>query len=123
MKFVTDRKPALGIGSAKSGTEHFREMKRSSVALLFLIPFFVFTFGSVIGESHDVVVAYFAKPFPALVTAFTIVIGFGHFKSGAAVLIGDYVHGTTSNLLIVSVNCLSYVAMAIGLFALIKMSF
>ena len=87
MRFITDRKRALGMGSAKSGTEHFWEMKVSSVALLILIPLFVFTFGSVVGEPHDVVVAYFVKPFPALITGLTLIVGFAHFKSGATVLI------------------------------------
>ena len=50
MRFITDRKRALGMGSAKSGTEHFWEMKVSSVALLILIPLFIFTFGSVVGN-------------------------------------------------------------------------
>lgn len=123
MRFITDRKRALGMGSAKSGTEHFWEMKVSSVALLIMIPLFVFTFGSVVGESHDVVVAYFAKPFPALITGLTLIVGFAHFKSGATVLIEDYVHGTAQKLLIISVTCLSYLAMATGLFALAKLAF
>ena len=56
MKFVTDRKRALGMGSAKSGTAHFWEMKMTSFALLILMPIFVFTFGFVVGEPHSVVV-------------------------------------------------------------------
>ena len=42
MAFLTDRKRAVGLGSAKSGTHHFWSMKVSSVALLILIPLFVF---------------------------------------------------------------------------------
>ena len=123
MKFVTDRKRALGMGSAKSGTEHFWEMKMTSVALLFLMPLFVFTVGSAIGEPHNVVADYFAKPFPALITGLTIIVGFAHFKSGATVLIEDYVHGTAQKLLIIFVTCLSYLTMATGLFALAKLAF
>ena len=123
MKFVTDRKRALGMGSAKSGTAHFWEMKMSSVALLILMPLFVFTFGFVVGEPHDVVVNYFAKPFPALITGLTIIVGFAHFKLGATVLIEDYVHGTVQKLLLILVTCLSYLAMATGMFALAKLAF
>ena len=49
MAYLTDRKRAMGMGSAKSGTAHFWAMKVSSVALLILIPLFVFTFGSALG--------------------------------------------------------------------------
>ena len=123
MKFVTDRKRALGMGSAKSGTAHFWEMKMSSVALLILVPIFVFTFGFVVGEPHSVVVDYFAQPFPALITGLTIIVGVAHFKSGATVLIEDYVHGTAQKVLIILLTCLSYVSMATGLFALAKLAF
>ena len=122
MKFVTDYKRAVGMGSAKTGTEHFWQMKVSSVALLILMPLFVFTFGSIIGSSHSDVVAYFARPFPALVGALTVIVGFSHFKSGATVLIEDYVHGTAQKLALIAVVCVSYALMAMGLFALAKLA-
>ena len=60
MAFLTDRKRATGMGSAKSGTHHFWSMKVSSVALLFLVPMFIFTFGGILGSSYAEVMAYFA---------------------------------------------------------------
>jgi succinate dehydrogenase / fumarate reductase membrane anchor subunit len=66
MRYLTDRKRATGMGSAKSGTAHFWAMKVSSVALLILIPLFVFTFGSVVGEDYSTVTAYFRASFPCL---------------------------------------------------------
>lgn len=47
MRFLTDRKRAVGLGSAKTGVHHFWAMKVQSVALLILIPLFVFTFGGI----------------------------------------------------------------------------
>ncbi|NDI14279.1 MAG: succinate dehydrogenase, partial [Rhodobacteraceae bacterium] len=87
MRYLTDRKRATGMGSAKSGTAHFWAMKVSSVALLILIPLFVFTFGNIVGEDYATVIAYFAHPFPALIAALTLIVGFEHFQSGAQVLI------------------------------------
>ena len=49
MRYLTDRKRAIGMGSAKTGTAHFWAMKVSSFALLILIPLFVFTFGPMLG--------------------------------------------------------------------------
>ena len=122
MRYLTDRKRAEGMGSAKTGTGHFWAMKLSSVALLILVPLFVFTFGSVVGEDHATVTAYFAHPVPAIIAALTIIVGFEHFKSGAQVMIEDYVHGTAQKLFIIGVTCLSYAAMATGLFAIAKMA-
>ena len=122
MRYLTDRKRAVGMGAAKSGTEHFWSMKVSSVALLLLIPLFVFTFGPMLGESHADVIAYFERPFPAIVAALTLVVGFMHFKNGVQVLIEDYVHGLMQKVLIIAMICLSYGAAATGLFAIAKIA-
>jgi succinate dehydrogenase / fumarate reductase membrane anchor subunit len=122
MRYLTDRKRAVGMGSAKSGVHHFWAMKVQSVALLILIPLFVFTFGPMLGEPHAEVVAYFARPFPAIVAALTIVVGFKHFADGCQVLIEDYVHGVAQKITIILVTCLSYGAMATGLFAIARLA-
>lgn len=122
MSYLTDRKRAVGMGSAKTGTAHFWAMKVSSVGLLILIPLFLFTFGPMLGESHAGVIAYFSRPFPAIVAALTIVVTFMHFKDGVQVMIEDYVHGTLQKVLIVGMICLSYGAAAIGLFAIARIA-
>lgn len=122
MRFLTDRKRVVGLGSAKTGTAHFWAMKVSSVALLLLVPLFVFTFGPMLGQPHEEVVAYFARPFPAIVAALTLVVGFMHFKDGVQVLIEDYVHGTMQKVLIILMICLCYAAAATGLFALARIA-
>lgn len=122
MSYLTDRKRAVGMGSAKTGTAHFWAMKVSSAALLILIPLFVFTFGPMLGEPHADVIANFARPFPALVAALTIVVSFMHFKNGAQVMIEDYVHGTKQKVLIIAMICLSYAAAATGVFAIARIA-
>jgi len=97
-------------------------MKVSSVGLLFLIPLFVFTFGPMLGQPHEEVVAYFARPFPAIVALLTIVVGFKHFNDGAQVMIQDYVHGTAQKVLILGLTCLSYAAAATGVFAILRIA-
>lgn len=122
MAFVTDRKRAVGLGSAKAGTEHFWSMTKSSVALLILVPLFVFTFGPMLGQPHEAVVAYFARPFPAIVAALTIAVGFMHFKNGVQVLIEDYTDGLVRKVLIIAMICLSYAAAATGLYAIARLA-
>jgi succinate dehydrogenase / fumarate reductase membrane anchor subunit len=122
MAFLTDRKRAIGLGSAKTGTEHFWSMTVSSVALVILVPLFVFTFGPMLGAPYLEVVAYFGRPFPAIVAALTLTVGLMHFKNGVQVLIEDYVHGLTRKVLIIGTICLSYAAAATGLFALARLA-
>lgn len=122
MRYLTDRKRAVGLGSAKSGTEHFWAMKVSSVALLILVPLFVFTFGPTLGQPFDVVLDHYSRPFPAIVAALTLAVGFKHFADGAQVMIEDYVHGTMEKVLIILVKCLSYGAAAAGIFAVARIA-
>jgi len=122
MRYLTDRKRAVGLGSAKTGVHHFWAMKVQSVALLILIPLFVFTFGGILGSSFEEVTAYYARPFPAIGAALTLVVGFKHFADGCQVLIEDYVHGTAQKVTIILVTCLSYGAMATGLFAIARLA-
>jgi succinate dehydrogenase / fumarate reductase membrane anchor subunit len=122
MAFLTDRKRALGLGSAKSGTEHFWSMKVSSVGLLVLVPLFVFTFGRILGSDYEAVTAYFARPFPAIVAILTIIVTFVHFKNGVQTLIEDYVHGMAEKVAIIAMTCLSYGAIAVGVFAIARLA-
>lgn len=122
MRYLTDRKRATGLGSAKSGTEHFWHMQISAVALAILVPLFIFTFGRILGAPHADVVAYYGRPFPAIVAGLTLVVGMTHFKNGAQVMIEDYAHGFTRKALIIGTIMLSYAVMATGLFALIRLA-
>ena len=122
MSYLTDLKRATGHGSAREGTARHWGMTKSSVALLILLPFFVFTFGPMLGQPHAEVVAYFARPFPAIVSGLMIVVGFMHFKNGIQMVIEDYVHGTAREYSIVLTTCLSYGAAAVGVFAIAKIA-
>lgn len=122
MRFLTDRKRAMGLGSAKAGTQHHWSMQVSSIGLLILVPLFVFTFGPALGGSYEEITAYYARPFPALVAALTMWVGMMHFKSGAQIMIEDYVHGLAGRLTIILVNCLSYAVAAASVYALVRLA-
>ena len=122
MSYLTDRKRASGMGSAKSGTEHHWSMTVSSGALLILIPLFVFTFGPMLGASYEEVTAYFARPFPAVVAGLTMVVTFKHFADGVQAVIEDYVHGVSQKVAMIAMTCVSYAAMGFGLYAIIRLA-
>lgn len=122
MAFLTDRKRASGMGSAKSGTEHHWQMIVTSVALLILVPLFIFTFGFALGKPYEEVVAYYSRPIPAGIAVLTLLVGFFHFAKGFQTLVEDYVHGKAGKLLIIGMICLSYAAAALGVFALIRIA-
>ena len=122
MAFLTDRKRAVGLGSAKTGTDHHWHMMVTSVALVGLVPLFIFTFGAILGAPYEEVVAYYQRPFPAIVAALTMLVGFIHFRKGVQTLIEDYVHGFARKALIIAMICLSYSAAAVAIFAIVRIA-
>ena len=107
---------------SKSLINHHFEMKITSIALFFLIPLSIFTFGSIVGEDHDKVVEYLSTPFPALIVALTLIIGLQHFQSGAQTLIEDYIRGVGYTVALIFVKVLSYFLMAVGLYSIGKIA-
>lgn len=122
MAYLTDRKRAAGMGAAKSGTMHHWQMMVTSVALLVLVPLFVFTFGAILGAPHGEVIAYYQRPFPAVVAILTLLVGFFHYRLGVQTLIEDYVHGLARKVAIIAMICLSYAAAGFALFAIIRIA-
>lgn len=122
MRYITDRKRAVGKGPSHSGTEHHWYMQMSAVGLAFLVPTFIYIFGSALGQGHEAVLAIFGRPFPAILTGLVIFVGMRHFAKGATMMIEDYAKGTTRKIAIFCVVSLSYAITAVGLFALARIA-
>jgi succinate dehydrogenase / fumarate reductase membrane anchor subunit len=122
MRYLTPRKRAEGRGAAHHGAEHHWAMTVSSVGLAFLVPVWLYVFGKTLGESHEVVLETFSRPFPAILTALVLVVGMRHFAMGATTMIEDYARGTMRKMLIIFVISLAWVIAATGLFALARMA-
>ena len=122
MRYLTARKRAEGKGAAHSGTEHHWSMTLSSVGLAFMVPAWLYIFGRALGQGREVVLETFSHPFPAILSALVLVIGMRHFAKGAQTTIEDYAHGATRAALIMAANAISYLTIAAGLYALIKLA-
>ncbi|WP_323005563.1 succinate dehydrogenase, hydrophobic membrane anchor protein [Pseudorhodobacter sp.] len=122
MRYLTDRKRAMGKGSAHSGTEHHWHMTVSAVGLAFMVPTWLYIFGSALGGTHEQVLATFSRPFPAVLTGLVIFVGMRHFAKGATMMIEDYTQGSVRKALVILAISLSYAITATGLFALIRIA-
>jgi len=122
MRYLTARKRAEGKGAAHTGTAHHWSMTVSSVGLAFLLPGWLYVFGSALGQPQDVVVATFGQPLPAILTALVLVVGMRHFAMGATTMIEDYARGSTRKMLVIFAVSLAWVIAATGLFALARMA-
>ena len=122
MRYLTDRKRAVGKGASHTGTEHHWAMQVSAVGLAFLVPSFLFVFGSALGKSRAEVLETFSHPFPAILTGLVIFVAMRHFAKGAEMMLQDYLRGSKLKAALMFVTSLSYVITATGLFALVKIA-
>lgn len=122
MAFMTDRKRVIGLGSAKSGTDHFWKTTVTAVALLIITPMFLFSFGPLLGEPYADVQAALARPFPAVSAALMLIVGFYHFRLGIQIMIEDYMQGLARKVAIIVSACISYGLMALGLVSLAQIA-
>jgi succinate dehydrogenase / fumarate reductase membrane anchor subunit len=123
MAYLTDRKRAKGLGSAKSGTAHFWEQRLSAIALLVLTPLFVLPLAYNLGDSYAGVRAAYAHPVNAIVGVAFFITAFLHFFQGVTVVIEDYVHGRWEIVLIITMRLVSALFALIGAFAILKIAF
>ncbi|GHC18733.1 succinate dehydrogenase, hydrophobic membrane anchor protein [Gemmobacter lutimaris] len=122
MRYLTARKRAEGKGAAHTGTEHHWYMQVSAVGLAFMIPVWMYIFGSTLGKPYEEVLETFSHPFPAILTGLVLFVGMRHFAKGAQMMIEDYARGSMKKGLIMLAISISYAVIAVGFYALAKIA-
>lgn len=121
MRYITPRKAALGLGSAKTGTGDHWFLTVTAAALLLLTPLFLIVVACAIGSSRADVLAYFGRPFPAIITGLFIVIGMLHFIRGTRIMIDDYLQGMAHKAALIASVVFSWLVIALAIYALARM--
>ena len=88
----TPLKRALGLGSAKSGTEHFMWQRITAIALVLLGAYLIGLLLSLGSVDYELARAIVADPVNATILVAFLVAMFWHAKLGLQVIIEDYVH-------------------------------
>ena len=91
---------ARGHGSAKSGVHHWLSQRISAVVLLFLIPWLLYALIRNAGGSHAEAVAFIAQPWNATLLILSVLVLLYHGMLGLQVVIEDYVHRRTLELIL-----------------------
>ena len=121
---MSDLNKVRGLGSAKSGTEHFWMQRVTAIANLPLVIFLIYFILSHLGAPRSAVVASIKNPFCAVALCLAMVSILWHMRLGLQVVIEDYVHSETRKLaaLLIS-NFSTFILGALALYAILKMSF
>jgi len=124
MRYITPRKAAKGLGAAGPGasTAHHWGMTVSSAALLILTPAFILVIASAIGLPQDGVVAYFSRPYPAIVTALFLIVGMHHYINGTRIMIDDYLDHAERKIAIILSHLFGWAVIAAVVYALARMA-
>ena len=113
-----------GLGSAKSGTEHFWHQRLTAIANVFLVSAFVIILVSLLGSSHARVHQILGSPFVVIVMLLMVGSVTYHMKLGMQVVIEDYVHDEKWKFAAVIANTFFAIAVAAACaFSLLKISF
>jgi len=124
MSMRTPLSRVRGLGSAKSGTEHFWRQRMTAVANVPLTIAGIVIVVSLLGRNHAAVVQVLGSPLIAILLLLFVISVTYHMRLGLQVVIEDYIHGERMKLTLVMLN--TFFTFAVGLsaaFAILKLSF
>jgi succinate dehydrogenase / fumarate reductase, membrane anchor subunit len=109
---------------AKHGTGHFIAERVTSIALLLLLPWFLFSVAISVNGDFDSAFRWVAHPVNAGGLLLFLVISIYHMRLGVQVVIEDYISAASSRGLLLAVNTLICLAAALaGAWAIYQISF
>lgn len=103
-QYLTPAKAARGLGSAKSGTAHHIRQRVSAIALIFLVPWFLFSVIKAVLGGYTDALAWVSSPINSVLLILTAAAAIYHMRLGMQVVIEDYIGkaGTRAALMILN---------------------
>ncbi|WP_334178870.1 succinate dehydrogenase, hydrophobic membrane anchor protein [Pseudoxanthomonas sp.] len=121
--FRTPIKNARGLGSAKTGTEHFVHQRLTATALVALTIWFLVFVLSLIGADYVTATAAVAKPWNAILLVGFLVAMFWHAQLGLQVVLEDYVHNSLLALAVqTTVKFIAVLGALVSVFAVARIA-
>ncbi len=111
-----------GLGAAKSGAGTWWAERVSSVALVPLTLWFIWSALRLVGASHDQLLDWIASPVSIVLLISLLVATFYHMQLGLTVVIEDYVHVDWQRLVLLLVTkAVCFVFALVGIVSVLKM--
>jgi succinate dehydrogenase / fumarate reductase membrane anchor subunit len=113
-----------GLGSAKEGGSHWWAQRVTSVALVVLTVWFVFSILKLGRLEHAAVIAWIAGPVNAVLLVLLLATAVHHSMLGVQVVVEDYVinHGAKIATML-ALNFMHVALAALGVFAVLRIAF
>jgi len=114
----------LGQGSAKEGVQHWWAQRLTSIALVPLTVWFVVSLLSLPSYDHTTIVAWMGQLWTAVFLILLVLAATWHSQLGVRVVVEDYVHGSGTKTLMLTLVTFFHVVVAVaGVLAILKVAF
>ena len=114
---------AKGLGAAGSGVHHWWAERVTSVALIPLTLWFVFSVVAMAGHTQPEIVQWISHPLVAVLLIALILASFHHTQLGLQVVLEDYVHQEGQRLIaILAMKAVVYFFGLLALLAVLKLA-
>ncbi len=122
--FKTPLKKARGLGSAKSGTDHFWQQRLTAIANVPLVLFLIWFVISHLSATRPDIIMALKNPFVSMGILLALISITWHMRLGLQVVIEDYVHSESRKLAALTLNTFFvFVLTALGAYSILKMGF
>jgi succinate dehydrogenase / fumarate reductase membrane anchor subunit len=124
VSLTTPLNKVLGLGSAKSGVEHWWAQRLTAVALAPLGLWFAIAMLRFDTLAYPAVVEWLRDPVTAILLLMTIAIVVYHSYLGVQVVVEDYVEGKGAKLVAIVISAFGHVFLLVAaVFAVLKVAF
>lgn len=118
--YASPLRRAKGLGSARSGSGHWRLQRTTAVALIPLSVWFLAALIAQVSADRATASAWLGRPWVALPMILFLVVLFQHTRLGLQVILEDYIHSDRLKFaLVTTVQAGCYLLMAIGIFSIL----
>ena len=123
MTMRTPLRQIRGLGSAKSGTDHFWRQRLTAIANVPLVIGFIVIVTSLLDRNHATVVQILGSPIVGILMLLFILSVTYHMSIGMQVIIGDYARREGTRIVLLIANTLFVVAIGLAsAYAILKLS-
>jgi succinate dehydrogenase / fumarate reductase membrane anchor subunit len=112
-----------GLGSAKHGAGAFIALRVSSIALLFLVPWFLYSIVGAVRGGYDGALDWLGNPINAVLVLIGVGAGLHHMQLGMKEIIEDYIGRKSTKFFLLIVNTFfAIVLFAAAVYAVVKVA-